>query len=145
MNMVLPVKELLDELTYHGIFDYFNCSTTFGAYFANAVAVHSRTLSNLIEVEKFIPPYYVEILDIDMCRIWYPYQSWINELRRRSELEKLFTEGQKKSLERQAKSVQEINLNNELLLAAMQGDTNKIQELTKQLEELHALCQTKKQ
>src|SRR5216683_3775420 len=78
MTITLPLKEFLDLITYNGLFDSMSIPSSIGHY------IHLTDPKHIIS--------FVEPLNDQLSTLYYPIESYINEQKRRHEIEKAIVE-----------------------------------------------------
>ncbi len=115
----IELNILLDLLTYNKLFNYVDLPTMV----ASAIA--------LCDIEKEVC-YCEPTVNVEITRVWYPIQSWIDECKRRSDIERTLTEARKNHMCVDFPGLKQPNLQQQLVQAAVKGDmveVKRIQEL----------------
>ena len=114
----VPLELLLEVLTYNQLFDYVHLPSSIGAQISLADPQQQHC--------------HVEPLNTEVCIVWYPIKSWIDECKRRKEL----THISQAFKDRRKEVVTLTDLNNKLLQACVEGNMEEMQKLTEQIQKL---------
>lgn len=117
--MNIPLTEFLDIVSYNKLFNY--------------VYLPSKTGAEILLEDPTHEICFVESINFELCCVWYPISSWIDEIKRRKEMEKSLLD-----FSRKPKLIKDdkVELNKLLIKAAMRGDFNEVNRITERMKKL---------
>lgn len=124
--MNINLKDILELLTYEQLHSYVYVPLSLGI----AMEIESTGLCKVEHLES-----------LDKSIVWYPLVCWEAELNRRDSFNKQELENHQRRLTSPVQRIDRtqgdiLDLKEQLLDAAMKGELNKVESLSKQLKEL---------
>ncbi len=132
MNIVMPLTEFLELETYNQLLPWVDLPLNVCEHIRNGEAEYLARLYYQGIAPTYIPCYYIESINHEVSRVWYPMKSWIEELKRREAYNNTLTEVQKQ-VEHDRNIVR---LRAELIDAIGRDDTVAMSRITLELNKL---------